>query len=61
LWSTAWLLDDGSPLGNLVASLTGYRATPDLTQLAIYLAFWVLVWLALGTGGRRSARLRTSP
>lgn len=45
LWDSSSLLDDGSPFGGLVSSLTGYRARPDLTQILAYCAFWVLAWL----------------
>ncbi len=43
LWSSAMLLDDSSPFGTLVATLTGYRAHPSLTNVLAYLAFWVVV------------------
>ncbi|MHB9119668.1 MAG: FTR1 family iron permease [Burkholderiales bacterium] len=40
LWDSASLLDDGTAFGNLVASLTGYRAHPSLTALLLYAAYW---------------------
>lgn len=39
-WSSAWLLDDGSRLGALVAAFTGYRAQPSLTLVLIYAVYW---------------------
>lgn len=45
LWDSSILLDDGSPLGSLVSSLTGYRSRPDLVQVLAYCAFWISAWL----------------
>ena len=46
LWDSAWLLDDGAPVGGLMAALTGYRAHPALLTVFVYLAYWTLVlWL----------------
>ncbi|TBW38067.1 FTR1 family iron permease [Siculibacillus lacustris] len=44
LWSTAWLLDDGTFVGGFVAALTGYRARPDLTTLLLWVSYGLLVW-----------------
>jgi high-affinity iron transporter len=43
LWDSSWLLDDNSKIGNLIASLTGYRAHPALSLVLVYTAFWTLV------------------
>lgn len=43
LWDSSHLLDDGTPLGNFVASFTGYRAHPAFTPLLAYLAYWTFV------------------
>lgn len=46
LWDSAWLLDDSTTTGGLVAALTGYRAHPALTMLIAYAAYWAIVtWL----------------
>ncbi len=46
LWDSAWLLDDTSATGGLVAALTGYRAHPALLTLLAYVAYWAAVlWL----------------
>lgn len=46
LWNSAWLLDDASPAGRLVAALTGYRAHPALLTVLVYAAYWAAVlWL----------------
>ena len=53
VWNTSALLDDSSTVGSLVAALTGYRAHPSLTNLAVYVLYWVIVgWLA-----RRASRV----
>lgn len=43
VWDSAFLLDDGATIGNLVAALTGYRAHPALTLVLVYAAYWALV------------------
>lgn len=46
LWDTSALLGDGGPVGGLVSSLTGYRARPDLTQIAVLGLYWAAIaWL----------------
>jgi high-affinity iron transporter len=46
LWDTSAILDDSHTFGSLVATLTGYRAHPALTNLVAYALYWALVnWL----------------
>ncbi|AKJ66897.1 FTR1 family iron permease [Pandoraea thiooxydans] len=47
VWNSAALLDDASPAGNLIATLTGYRAHPAVMNLLVYAAYWAVVWLFL--------------
>lgn len=47
LWDSSALLDDGTRFGGLVASLTGYRAQPDLVTVLAWLVYWGIVLLAL--------------
>ncbi|OWY37420.1 FTR1 family iron permease [Xenophilus sp. AP218F] len=44
LWDSSALLDDMSPFGGVVASLTGYRAHPALTSLIAYAGFWLAIY-----------------
>ncbi|MGI4856293.1 MAG: FTR1 family iron permease [Janthinobacterium lividum] len=53
LWDSSALLDDSSTFGSLVATLTGYRAHPSLTNLLAYVAYWVVVWALLRYTSRR--------
>jgi high-affinity iron transporter len=64
-WDTTWLLDDASGAGGLLAQLTGYRAQPNIAELAALAAFWIAVLafmhfprirLALGRRRNESAR-----
>jgi high-affinity iron transporter len=48
VWDTSWLLDDSSTAGNLISTLTGYRARPALMSVAIYVIYWLVVFSALG-------------
>jgi high-affinity iron transporter len=58
VWDSAFLLDDNTTLGGLIASLTGYRAHPALMLVLVYAAFWSLVlgWPLLR---KRSAGIAT--
>jgi len=47
VWNSAWLLDDTSAFGGLVAMLTGYRAQPALMSVIIYAVYWVAIVVAL--------------
>ena len=42
LWDSSNWLDDGSRLGSLIASLSGYRAQPSAVQLAALISYWLL-------------------
>jgi high-affinity iron transporter len=57
LWNTSALLDDSTPVGSFVASMTGYRSQPSLLPLACLAVFWGTVLYALRDGpaaGRRA-------
>ena len=43
VWDSSFLLDDNASVGNLVATLTGYRAHPALTLVLVYASYWALV------------------
>ena len=43
VWDSSFLLDDNATVGNLVATLTGYRSHPALTLVLVYAAYWALV------------------
>lgn len=43
VWDSSFLLDDRASVGNLIATLTGYRAHPALTLVLAYAAYWALV------------------
>ena len=55
LWDTSFLLPDTGMVGGLLASLAGYRARPDLTQVLVYVIYWgCMAWLLLRPGRRTS-------
>ena len=47
LWDSSALLDDGHGLGGFLADFTGYRASPSLLTLLVWLGYWLVVagWL----------------
>ncbi|MDB6445674.1 FTR1 family protein [Pseudomonas sp. 21TX0197] len=47
LWDTGAVLDDGHGLGGLLADFAGYRASPSMLTLVVWLGYWLLVagWL----------------
>jgi len=47
LWSSAWLVEDGSRAGSLLSALVGYRAHPSLTLVLVYGTYWVFMLTAL--------------
>ena len=55
VWDTSGILDDSGTFGSLVATLTGYRAHPALTNLIAYAVYWAVVWLLMKRASRRPA------
>ncbi|WP_322027928.1 FTR1 family iron permease [Burkholderia sp. BCC1977] len=53
VWDTSGILDDSGTFGSLVATLTGYRAHPALTNLIAYAVYWAVVWLLMKRASRR--------
>ncbi len=46
LWDASSVLSDGGAFGGLVASLTGWRARPDLTEICVFFTYWgAMAWL----------------
>jgi high-affinity iron transporter len=45
VWDSSFVLDDNTRIGNLVATLTGYRSHPALMLVFIYAAYWMLVFV----------------
>ena len=52
LWESSALLSDTSPVGSLIASLAGYRAKPDASQLIAALLYWSTVGILLNAAKR---------
>lgn len=52
LWNTSWLLGTDGGLGKILADFAGYRASPALSQVLIWAAYWVAVACLL----RRASR-----
>lgn len=47
IWSSAWLVEDGSRTGSVLAALVGYRAHPSLTLLLVYATYWFVMLATL--------------
>lgn len=43
LWNSNFLLSDGTTAGGFFASMTGYRARPNLMQLIVFSGYWIAV------------------
>ena len=43
LWNSNFLLSDGTTAGGFFASMTGYRARPNLMQLIVFCFYWITV------------------
>ncbi|HWK71367.1 FTR1 family iron permease [Pollutimonas sp. M17] len=46
-WDSSWLLSADGGLGKVLADFAGYRAYPALSQVLIWVAYWVAAWLVL--------------
>lgn len=60
IWDSSALLDTQGGLGKVLADFAGYRAYPALSQLLIWMIYWVAVW-ALLRRTRRSPAPRSNP
>jgi len=56
VWDSSWLLGTGGGIGKVLADFAGYREYPALSQLIIWLAYWVAVWCLLRRAGRPAQR-----
>lgn len=54
VWDSAWLLDDSSGLGKILADFAGYRAYPALIMVLLWAAYWLMVWGLLRWVDRRT-------
>jgi high-affinity iron transporter len=54
VWDSAWLLDDSSGLGKILADFAGYRAYPALITVLLWAAYWLIVWGLLRWVDRRT-------
>lgn len=54
VWDSAWLLDDSSGVGKILADFAGYRAYPALISVVIWGVYWVLVLSLLRWMGHRA-------
>jgi high-affinity iron transporter len=43
LWNSNFLMSDGTTVGGFFASMTGYRARPNLMQLIVFFGYWIAV------------------
>ncbi|VVD86475.1 FTR1 family iron permease [Pandoraea horticolens] len=58
LWDTSAILDDASPFGSLVATLTGYRAHPAGMNLLVYAVYWIFTWALLKRAGASPRQIK---
>ncbi|WP_036837605.1 FTR1 family iron permease [Pleomorphomonas oryzae] len=47
LWDSSWLLSDGDATGGFISALTGYRASPNLMELLVFVGYWALVFFVI--------------
>lgn len=55
LWDSGWLLSDGNATGGFISALTGYRATPNLMEVLVFVGYWALVLLVIMRPKRSAA------
>lgn len=61
VWDSSWLLDANGGIGKVLADFAGYRAFPALSQLLIWVLYWVGVWRLLKHADALSARTALMP
>lgn len=61
IWDSSWLLSTGGGIGKVLADFAGYREYPALSQLLIWLAYWLVVWRLLRRAGRPVAAAASVP
>lgn len=44
LWDSSFFISDGGHIAPMLASLIGYRATPSLMDLIVYIAYWIIIY-----------------
>jgi high-affinity iron transporter len=60
-WDSSGVLPDGGTWGGMLSALTGYRARPELREVLVYVAYWMLVLWLLSTSRRETAPQAASP
>jgi high-affinity iron transporter len=58
VWNSAALVSEQSLLGQLLATLFGYSSDPSLTEVLVYLAYFVVIGLGLVWFRARLTRFR---
>ncbi|NYT63060.1 FTR1 family protein [Alcaligenaceae bacterium] len=61
VWDSSWLLDANGGVGKVLADFAGYRAYPALSQLLIWVLYWVVVWRLLRHADALVLRLVRTP
>lgn len=60
VWDSSWLVGTEGGLGKILADFAGYRAYPALSQLLVWIGYWVVVTVLLrrtSLAGRGSIRV----
>jgi high-affinity iron transporter len=47
IWDTNTILDENSPLGELLKTLVGYNGNPSLLEVIAYWSYWVLILVGI--------------
>lgn len=60
VWDTKPILDDGSPVGSVLRTLVGYNDDPSLLEVIGYVAYWIVVIVAVRWGVEWYSKLARS-
>ena len=61
VWDSSWLLGTSGGLGKVLADFAGYRAYPALSELLIWIGYWIVVFLLLRRAGKPIASSKELP
>ena len=45
LWDSSFIIADGGHVAPMLASLIGYRSTPSLMDVVVYISYWIAIYV----------------
>lgn len=58
VWDSSWLIDTSGGPGKVLANFAGYRAYPALSQVVVWVLYWLAIWSLLRRADQVATRGR---